>query len=210
MLKPRKAHTVVDPRWWFVCVIKSNMEMLFRKELSKYDILNFSPMKKFSFTLYGKKTYRMGPLFPNYVFVFGKHYSDFRKKINWKGLLYAINEDDENVYKMPHGLVIDLMFRQALGEFDKENDKPDVFCVGDVVDVVGDEEPEPPLYEKREIFLIRGATIISMGAKRATIISGNKVWKIKFCFLRKSVDKSSPFGEAKFKIKSPERTAPNN
>lgn len=194
MLKPIKRHTVIDPRWWFVCVVKSNMEMSFRRELAKSGVLNFAPSKVIVMNLFGKRIPRRVPLFPNYVFVYGSHYREFRKKDDWKGLLYCINEEKEKIYKMPHRIIYELITKQALGEFDITNNSPVAFTIGDVVDVVAEADPEPPLYEKSEYFLTRDATIISMSSKRATIISGNKVWKIKLCYLRKSVHKSRPLG----------------
>lgn len=192
MLKPLKKHTVVDPRWWFVCVVASNKEMAFRRELAKNGILNFTPIRTKLISVYGKRSVRMSPLFPNYVFVYGEHYSKFKKRDDWNGFVYCINEDDEVIYKMPHQIIYDLILKQSLGEFDLTKAGATSFTIGDIVDVVGIDETEPVTSEKREFFLLRSAAILSMGPKRAVVIVGNRAWKIKLCYLRKSVDKSSP------------------
>lgn len=133
-------------------------------------------------------------MFPNYVFVYGEHYEQFRKKTDWKGLMSVINEDDEKVYHLNHQIVYALMVEQSLGVFDRnKNNVADIdFKIGDIVDVVMLTDPEPPLYEKSEYFMTRDATIVCLGSKRATIISGTLILKIKLCHLRKSADKFRP------------------
>lgn len=206
----RKFFGVVDPRWWFVCVIKSNNEMAFRRHLSKFSILNFCPIKTIQISVFEKKINRRVPLFPNYVFVYGDHYQQFRRKTDWKGLLGVINEDDEKVYKLNHQIVYTLMIEQALGVFDrnKNNDVNNKFEIGDIVDVVCEVDPEPPLYEKSEYIMVRDATIISVGSKRATLVSAKSIFKIKLCLLRKSVDKFRPPGKPSLKAAASRRTSP--
>lgn len=195
MLKPRKIYTVVDPRWWFVCVVASGMEMVFRRQLAKRAILNFAPIKiEASNNPRTRNAKLKKPLFPGYVFIEGQHYVAFRSFDEWKGFGYIINEGDE-VYHLAHQIVYDLIIRQAEGDFDLTRSNYEGLSPGDIVDVLRT--------DGSGIISFSGASVLLVGSKKATLFAGNKVWKIKLCYIRKSVDNFSPFGKAKIKLERP-------
>lgn len=189
MMLPRKIYTVVDPRWWFVCSVSSGKDMIFRRDLAKKGIVNFSPVVQKEIKINGRKPRITNkPLFPGYVFVKGEHYNDFKKTENWKGFLSIINSNENEPYHLAHQVVYNLILNQSKGVYDIGKENNQEISAGDYVDVLDSENSENILFS--------GGSVLLVGAKKATIICGNKVWKIKLCRIRKSVHKPSPFGRA--------------
>lgn len=197
-MKPRKWKLVPihDPKWYFIICVFPGKEMSVRKQLAKKAIFNFTPMRTDRVVVNRAVRIVSSAMFTGYVFVSGDHYKKFKVSTyglrNFINIINVIEEyEDENgemqpepeVYRMNRSMIKHMVLCQEAGYFDftKEVNRPGKIFVGDVVDVVGD--------ESNQNLVLRGVRVIGLAGGKATIIAGNRISKIKLCFLKKLEDK---------------------
>jgi len=166
-------------KWWFVCLVDRGKERIFRRDLARRGILNFAPVGKVAVHKKGVVSWRTNYLFPGYVFVCGSDFKEFIFEKRIKGFRSIMNNNGKE-FRLQHFIVADLIERQLNNEFDfsvRRTGDDKKFMIGEKVQIIGAEKLQFP---RNTV-----GTILSMGKEEAAILLGNRVWKIKFCYLRK-------------------------
>ena len=162
-------------KWWYLCSVVSAEERIFRRELTKHNILNFSPMETVWIVKSRVKKKVERYIFSGYVFVHGDHIDHFLKKTDWRGLIGMFSNCDE-FSRVHDDIIQELIRRQLNNEFDRTLHTHEEITIGDRVNIIE---------ENTEIWKNKVGVVLSTSRKNAQIAVGTRVFKIALAKLQK-------------------------